>query len=95
MGAQSILSGRRILVVENNPLILLILHELLVELKCIIVGPFSQVDTAIRAAHHEVLDAAVLDVYIHGRDSIPVAEVLSARKNQSYSRRVPKNMGRL
>jgi len=73
------LAGCRILVVEDEMLIAMLLEETLQSLGCIVVGPVSKLDVAVRLASEEMLDAAVLDVNIHGGKVFPAAEHLAAR----------------
>ena len=48
-------------------------------LGCQVVGPVSRLDAALRLAHEEPLDAAILDVGIRGGKVYPVAEELLVR----------------
>jgi CheY-like chemotaxis protein len=73
------LAGRRVLVVEDEMLVSLLIEDALTESKCIIVGPYDRVPAALEAARTLALDAAVLDVNLAGTKVYPVAEVLSAR----------------
>ena len=73
------LVGCRILVVEDETLIAVVIEEILQELGCIVVGPVARLDAALQLARDEVLDAAVLDVTIRGGHVQPVAEQLLAR----------------
>ena len=73
------LAGCRVLVVEDEMLIGLLIEDTLQELGCIVVGPVGKLDAAVRAATSEVLDVAVLDVNIRGGHVYPVAERLQAR----------------
>lgn len=73
------LEGRRILVVEDEMLIALMIEETLQGLGCVVVGPVGKLDAAQRLAGAEALDAAVLDVTIRGGHVYPVAERLLAR----------------
>jgi DNA-binding response OmpR family regulator len=73
------LAGRRVLVVEDEMMIAMVLEESLRALGCAVVGPVSKLDDAMRLARTEVLDAAVLDVNIRGGQVFPVAEILIAR----------------
>lgn len=73
------LAGRRILVVEDEMLIALMIEEILQDLGCVVVGPVGKLDAALELARDEVLDAAVLDVTIRGGYVYPVAEQLLAR----------------
>lgn len=78
MTADSLI-GRRILVVEDEMLIALIIEETLQDLGCVVVGPVGRLDAALQLATDEVLDAAVLDVSVRGGKVYPVAEQLLAR----------------
>src|SRR5581483_2284668 len=72
-------TGCRILVVEDEMLIAMMIEEILMDLDCVIVGPASRVDAAVQLAKTEPLDAAILDVSIRGGKVYPVAEQLLAR----------------
>ncbi len=73
------LTGRRILVVEDDILIAMLIEEILQDLGCAVVGPVATLDDALRLAGDEALDAAVLDVTIRGGQIYPAAERLLAR----------------
>lgn len=73
------LTGRRVLVVEDEMLIALMVEETLHDLGCVVVGPASRLDEALQLADAGALDGAVLDVTIRGGQVYPVAERLLAR----------------
>ena len=73
------LSGLRVLVVEDDMLIAICVEEVLQSLGCVVVGPVSKLDAAMRMANDEALDAAILDINIRGGRVYPVAERLRAR----------------
>ena len=73
------LTGRRILVVEDDILIAMLIEEILQDLGCVVVGPVATLDEALRLAGDAALDAAVLDVTIRGGQIYPAAEHLLAR----------------
>lgn len=73
------LRHRRILVVEDNTPIALEMVKTLGDLGCVVVGPAGTVESAAKLAALETVDAAVLDVDLHGRSVLPVAELLEAR----------------
>jgi CheY-like chemotaxis protein len=73
------LAGCRILVVEDETLIAVLIEEVLQSLACIVVGPVAKLDDALRLASEEALDAAILDVTIRGGHVYPVAEQLLVR----------------
>jgi DNA-binding response OmpR family regulator len=79
MTTQTGLAGRRILLVEDEVLVSMLLESILEDENCITVGPYSDLPSALEAAHREMVDAAVLDVNLAGQMVFPVAEVLAKR----------------
>jgi CheY-like chemotaxis protein len=75
----SSLTGRRVLVVEDEVLVSWVLEDMLVELGCLVVGPAARIEQAIAMIEAETLDVAVLDVNLNGQKSYPVADALAAR----------------
>jgi CheY-like chemotaxis protein len=69
----------RVLVVEDEFLVAADIALMLEELGCHPIGPIGDLEAAVRAAADEPLDAALLDVNLHGRSAIPVADALAAR----------------
>jgi AmiR/NasT family two-component response regulator len=52
----------RVLVVEDEALLAMHIVDVLIQMDCIVVGPAMSTVTALPAALHEQLDAALLDV---------------------------------
>jgi|SRR4051794_38862315 len=73
------LAGMRVLVVEDEMLVSLLIEDALSTSKCVIVGPYDRVPAALEAARTLALDAAILDVNLAGTKVYPVAEMLSGR----------------
>jgi two-component sensor histidine kinase/CheY-like chemotaxis protein len=73
------LSGRRILVVEDEALIAGHIESLLVAQGCLVSGPVPGLDGALALARSEPLDAAVLDIDLSGSRSEAVANALGER----------------
>ena len=73
------LAGRRILVVEDSPLIAAVLEDMLKDMGCSVVGPTGNMAFAVDLAKVEALDAAIIDLNIRGGKVYPVAEVLRDR----------------
>lgn len=71
------LSGCRILVVEDEPLVAMLVSQIIRDLGAEIVGPFGSLQEAL-ASDVSGLDAAVLDVNVAGDLIYPVAERLAA-----------------
>lgn len=76
----SLFSGRRILVVEDEVIVSWMLEDMLAELGCAVVGPATRVSQALAMVEAEAIDAAVLDVNLNGEKSYPVADALAARR---------------
>jgi DNA-binding response OmpR family regulator len=74
-----VLSGRRILIVEDEMLLLMTIEDVLADLGCETVISASTVDKAISLIDGQVFDAAVLDMNLNGTSSHAVAEALAAR----------------
>ncbi len=75
------LRGRRVLLVEDEPLIRLLMEATLARLGCTVIGPAGTLKEAqdLAARESDDLDAAVLDVNLQGEVSYPVAAALAAR----------------
>jgi len=74
------LTGRRVLVVEDESLVAMLLETILEDMGCDTVGPAANIDDGLAlATDDEHLDAALLDVNVAGRHVFPVAEALKAR----------------
>ena len=71
------LKGRRILVVEDEMMIAMLVEDMLEELGCAVVGPAHALDAALALARTEsALDAALLDVNLSGQPVFAVADAL-------------------
>ena len=72
-------AGRRVLVVEDEALVAMLLETILEDMGCVAVGPAATVDEGLRMAADEAVDAALLDVNVAGRQVFPVAQALKDR----------------
>lgn len=73
------LVGKRVLVVDDELLVALLVEDMLSSVGCIVVGPFARVRDALVAVHTETFDVALLDVNVAGEMVFPVAHALEAR----------------
>ena len=73
------LSGRRVLVVEDEFLLAMELEALLARGGCTVLGPASSVRQALAVLDGEQPDIALLDVNLRGERATPVAAALQAR----------------
>ena len=73
------LAGLRVLVVEDEMMVAMLIEDFLEEFGCTIVGPVASIAEAIRLATTEAIDGAMLDINIDGQSIYPVAEELAQR----------------
>jgi two-component sensor histidine kinase len=73
------LEGRRILVVEDESLVAMMIADSLEEIGCSVVGPIARLGEGLALAEESELDAAVLDRNLAGASSDPIARELHAR----------------
>jgi two-component SAPR family response regulator len=73
-------SIRRILVVEDEVLIGMLLEDMLTDLGYEVAASAARVEDAIKLAAEVEADAAILDVNLNGQEVYPVADILSRRQ---------------
>jgi CheY-like chemotaxis protein len=74
------LQGRRVLIVEDETLVSMLMEDILMDFGCIVVGPAARLEDALtKAREEESLDIALLDVNLAGKRSFPVADILAER----------------
>jgi CheY-like chemotaxis protein len=73
------LNGLRILVVEDEAAISLLLEDMLLDFGCEVIGPAARLSAALEAVSREQVDLAILDVNVAGEPIYPVAEALAKR----------------
>jgi CheY-like chemotaxis protein len=72
-------SSRRVLVVEDEMLVGMLIEDVLQDLGLEVAGVANGLAEAVSLAREAAVDLAVLDVNLDGRSSYPVAEALRAR----------------
>jgi DNA-binding NtrC family response regulator len=73
------LKSKRVLIVEDEFQVALLLEEILIEFGCIPIGPFGTVMDGLGAIENKVFDVAILDVNLNGEWVYPLAERLADR----------------
>jgi CheY-like chemotaxis protein len=77
--SRSRLAGLRLLVLEDEALVTMLIEDTLLDLGGVIVGPAGTVARALDLVAHAAIDLALLDVNLGGERSYAVAEALAAR----------------
>jgi DNA-binding response OmpR family regulator len=70
---------RRVLVVEDEVLVGMLIEEMLHELGYELAALATHLDQALSLARSESFDFALLDINLNGKQSFPVADVIRAR----------------
>jgi len=73
------LAGSRILVIEDEPLVAMMVEDMLVECGAEVIGPASTLADAFALAEAGGFDAALVDVNLNGERSDAVAALLRER----------------
>ena len=73
----------RMLVVEDEGLVAMLIEDMLDEFGCKLVGPATNVPRALELIAKESIDVAVLDLNLDGKDTYAIADALQ-RKNVPF-----------
>lgn len=79
MDEHGLLVGKRVLVVEDEMLVLMAIEDLLGDLGCTSIAVAGNVNRALELVATTLFDLATLDVNLNGQKSYPIATALSAR----------------
>lgn len=74
------LESLRILVVEDEMMIAMLMEDFLEEFGCTIVGPVANIEKALLLIKTETIDGALLDLNLGGNAAYPVADELTRRR---------------
>jgi CheY-like chemotaxis protein len=78
--AKAGLAGKRILVVEDSPVVAPFTADVLGELGCEVVGPAPNMAAARELIDAAQLDAALMDVHIRGERVFPLCDLLDSKQ---------------
>jgi two-component SAPR family response regulator len=78
-GEGRLLSGLKLLVVEDEALIAMEVEEMIAALGAEVVGSFSRVTDALQALERETVAGAILDIQLDGETTLGLVEVLLER----------------
>jgi CheY-like chemotaxis protein len=73
------LAGRRVLLIEDEALIIMLVEDALDDMGCVLAGVASRFDDAMTKARTLDFDVAILDVNLSDLRTFPIAEVIKAR----------------
>ena len=77
--APPVLAGKRVLLVEDEMLVAMMMKDMLTDLGFSVVGPYGRISEALPVARANDLEAAVLDINLNGELVYPVAAALVER----------------
>jgi CheY-like chemotaxis protein len=70
------LNGLRVLIVEDEAMVSMLIEDMLADLGCVVAGTAARVDEALAAVATGGFDVAVLDMNLDGHSAHPVADAL-------------------
>ena len=70
------LSNRKVLVVEDEMMIAMLIEDMLDEFGCKLVGPATSVPRALELIDREQVEVAILDLNLDGKDTYAIADAL-------------------
>ena len=73
------LAGVRVLVVEDEMMVAMLLEDMLSDIGCTPLGPAKTVKSALKLIEDVGFDVALLDVNLNGEETYPIANTLAAR----------------
>jgi CheY-like chemotaxis protein len=73
------LAGRRVLIIEDEALVAMLIEDVLADVGCEVAAIASRFQAAMEKATSLDFDVAILDVNLHGQRTIPIAEALVDR----------------
>jgi len=79
MSEENVLAGKRVLVVEDELMIRMLLQDMLADLGHTLAGEAGRIEEAVALAKQGQFDVAILDVNLNGQPISPVVEVLIER----------------
>ena len=71
---------RRVLIVEDEPLLALNLEDMLTELGYLVIGTATRIENALTLAERSEFELAILDINLAGSNTFPVADILRKRR---------------
>jgi CheY-like chemotaxis protein len=77
--ADQLLANRKVLIVEDEMLVMMGIEDMLSDLGCTAISVASNVDTALDLIAANDFDFATIDVNLNGEQSYPVARALDQR----------------
>lgn len=73
------LAGKRVLLVEDEAMVSMMIEDLLAEFGCAVAGTAAKLSEALQLAEAGDFDCAVLDLNLDGKLTYPVADILMRR----------------
>ncbi len=73
------LVGRKVFVVEDEPMVSMLIEDLLSDIGCEVVATASRFNEVLEKAESIAFDVAILDVNLNGQHTIPIAEEFARR----------------
>ena len=80
MKEEESVTPRRVLIVEDEVMVAMMIGDMLIDLRCEVAATAARLEEAVRLAQTAAFDLAILDVNLAGQATYAVAEALKARR---------------
>jgi CheY-like chemotaxis protein len=81
-GVSRELVGRRVFVIEDEPMVSLLLEDFLFDIGCEVVATASRFNEALEKVDSTAFDVAILDMNLNGQQTLPIAEEFARREKR-------------
>lgn len=79
MATRNSLDGLRVLVIEDESIVAMLIEDMLAELGCIVAGVVSRFEEAVSKVSSLTFDAAILDLNLDGHQTYPLTDALAKK----------------
>ena len=71
--------GRRVLIVEDEVMVAMLIEDMLTDLGCVVAGSATTLEDAMRLATDAEFDCALVDINLQGQPIFPLVDLLRAK----------------
>jgi CheY-like chemotaxis protein len=79
IAAEGRLKQQRVLLVEDEMMVAMLVEDMLLDVGCEVIGPVTRVDEALARTRDGGIDVAILDVNLDGQETYSVADALAEK----------------
>lgn len=70
-------AGLRVVVIEDEPMITMLIQDMLEELGCTVAGTANSLEDALAICQTTIFDVGILDINLDGKTSLPIVALMT------------------